>query len=90
MIRLGTGRVSLRELRAIAREAPPLELDPACMAKVKESEAAVQARLAEAERELAAAGEFDHRLVNADVREAAEHLLNLITDQSSDESEHHA
>ncbi|MEQ0557730.1 guanylate kinase [Amycolatopsis sp. NEAU-NG30] len=46
-----------------------------------ENEAAVQARLAEAERELAAAGEFDHRVVNADVREAAEHLLNLITDQ---------
>ncbi|WP_410669272.1 guanylate kinase [Amycolatopsis sp. cmx-4-68] len=46
-----------------------------------ENEAAVKARLAEAERELAAAGEFDHRLVNADVREAAEHLLNLIADQ---------
>ena len=54
-----------------------------------ESEAAVQARLAEAERELAAAGEFDHRLVNADVREAAEHLLNLITDQSAEDSEPH-
>lgn len=44
-----------------------------------ENQAAVQARLAEAERELAAAGEFDHRVVNADVREAAEHLLSLIT-----------
>ncbi|MEU5264316.1 guanylate kinase [Amycolatopsis sp. NPDC021455] len=55
-----------------------------------ENEAAVQARLAEAERELAAAGEFDHRVVNADVREAAEHLLNLITDQSAEDSEHHA
>ncbi|EOD65860.1 guanylate kinase [Amycolatopsis vancoresmycina] len=54
-----------------------------------ENEAAVQARLAEAERELAAAGEFDHRLVNADVREAAEHLLNLITDQSAEDSEPH-
>ncbi len=43
-----------------------------------ENEAAVAARLAEAERELAAAGEFDERVVNADVREAAEHLLNLI------------
>jgi guanylate kinase len=52
-----------------------------------ENEAAVQARLAEAERELAAAGEFDHRVVNADVREAAEHLLNLITDQSAEDSE---
>jgi guanylate kinase len=55
-----------------------------------ENEAAVQARLAEAERELAAAGEFDHRVVNADVREAAEHLLNLITDQSAEDSEPHA
>ncbi|MEV8614804.1 guanylate kinase [Amycolatopsis sp. NPDC051373] len=44
-----------------------------------ESEAAVQARLAEAERELAAAGEFDVRLVNADVRAAAARLLDLIT-----------
>lgn len=43
-----------------------------------ENEAAVAARLAEAERELAAAGEFDERVVNADVREAAEYLLNLI------------
>ena len=43
-----------------------------------ETEAAVAARLAEAERELAAAGEFDERVVNADVRDAAEHLLNLI------------
>lgn len=59
-----------------------------------ESEAAVQARLAEAERELAAAGEFDERLVNADVREAAEHLLNLITGEqfaagNPQDSEHH-
>jgi guanylate kinase len=59
-----------------------------------ENEAAVQARLGEAERELAAAGEFDHRLVNADVREAAEHLLNLITGEqcaagSPTDAEHH-
>ena len=61
-----------------------------------ETEAAVAARLAEAERELAAAGEFDERLVNADVREAAEHLLNLITGEhlaahnlDDDDSEHH-
>jgi guanylate kinase len=59
-----------------------------------ESEAAVQTRLAEAERELAAAGEFDERLVNADVREAAEHLLSLITGEqfaagSPQDSEHH-
>ncbi|MFJ8913826.1 guanylate kinase [Amycolatopsis sp. NPDC102389] len=55
-----------------------------------ENEAAVKARLAEAERELAAAGEFDERVVNADVREAAEQLLNLITgDISTEDSEHH-
>lgn len=44
-----------------------------------ESEAAVAARLAQAERELAAAGEFDERVVNAEVRAAAERLLDLIT-----------
>jgi guanylate kinase len=60
-----------------------------------ESEAAVAARLAEAERELAAAGEFDERVVNADVRTAAERLLDLITggDLSAtelmDDTEHH-
>ncbi|MEV6907612.1 guanylate kinase [Amycolatopsis sp. NPDC051071] len=55
-----------------------------------ENEAAVQARLAEAERELAAAGEFDERVVNADVRDAAEQLLNLIVgDQTPKDSEHH-
>jgi guanylate kinase len=43
-----------------------------------EEEAAVDARLAEAERELAAAGEFDVRLVNADVRTAAQQLLDLM------------
>jgi len=43
-----------------------------------ERQAAVEARLAEAERELAAAGEFDVRLVNADVQEAAEQLLDLM------------
>ena len=43
-----------------------------------EEEAAVRARLAEAERELAAAGEFEARVVNADVREAARQLLDLM------------
>lgn len=43
-----------------------------------EEEAAVKARLAEAERELAAAGEFDARVVNADVTSAAEQLVNLM------------
>ena len=42
MIRLGTGRLSLKDLRAIAREAPPLELDPACLPRVRESQAAVE------------------------------------------------
>ncbi|MGW4486027.1 guanylate kinase [Amycolatopsis sp. NPDC004368] len=53
-----------------------------------ESEAAVQARLAEAERELAAAGEFDERVVNAEVGAAARRLLDLITggDSSATES----
>lgn len=44
-----------------------------------EDEAAVRRRLAEAERELAAAGEFDVRLVNADVGTAAQRLLDLMT-----------
>jgi guanylate kinase len=43
-----------------------------------EQEEAVRARLAEAERELAAAGEFDARVVNAEVRAAAEQLLDLV------------
>jgi guanylate kinase len=43
-----------------------------------EEEAAVAARLAEAERELAAAGEFDARVVNADVLDAARQLLDLV------------
>nr|WP_245633744.1 guanylate kinase [Amycolatopsis jejuensis] len=44
-----------------------------------ESETAVAARLAQAEQELAAAGEFDVRLVNADVEVAARRLLDLVT-----------
>lgn len=43
-----------------------------------EEQSAVEARLAEAERELAAAGEFDARVVNADVRVAAQRLLDLM------------
>jgi guanylate kinase len=58
-----------------------------------ENEAAVLARLAEAERELAAAGEFDERLVNAEVRAAAEQLLDLIVGDTKlsnkTDSEHH-
>ena len=46
MIRLGTGKLSLAQMRAIAREAPPLELDAACMARLRESEAAVRKILA--------------------------------------------
>lgn len=39
---------------------------------------AVQARLGEAERELAAASEFDAQVVNADVKTAARELLDLM------------
>lgn len=59
-----------------------------------EEDAALRARLTEAERELAAAGEFDARVVNADVRTAAGELLTLMTDASTvqdddtDDSEH--
>jgi guanylate kinase len=51
-----------------------------------EEESAVKARLAEAERELAAAGEFDVRVVNADVKVAASELLDLVvgTDVNDD------
>lgn len=49
-------------------------------ARGTEHKAAVEVRLAEAERELAAAGEFDARVVNADVQEAAERLLDLMQD----------
>lgn len=48
-----------------------------------EEEAAVRARLAEAERELAAAGEFDARVVNAEVKAAARELLTLVTGETS-------
>ena len=41
MIKLGTGRLSLAELRAIAREAPPLELEFAAVVRMRASEAAV-------------------------------------------------
>ena len=41
MIKLGTGRLSLAELRAIAREAPPLELESAAVVRMRASEAAV-------------------------------------------------
>ncbi len=46
MIRLGTGRLSLAQLRAIAREAVALELDPACMPQLKAGQAAVERILA--------------------------------------------
>ena len=41
MIKLGTGRLKLAELRAIAREAPALGLEPAALARMQASEAAV-------------------------------------------------
>ena len=46
MIRLGTGRLTLKQLRAIARDAVPLELDASCADKVKASQAAVERILA--------------------------------------------
>ena len=84
---LEIGLQGARQVRAAMPEArlvmlmPPSwdELVGRLTGRGTENQAAVQARLAEAERELAAAGEFDHRVVNADVREAAEHLLSLIT-----------
>ena len=42
MIRLGTGRLSVSDLRRIARDAAALELDPACVPRVRESQAAVE------------------------------------------------
>jgi histidine ammonia-lyase len=46
VIRLGTGRLALSDLRKIARDAAPLELDPASLPKLKASQAAVQRILA--------------------------------------------
>jgi len=46
VIRLGTGRLTLKQLRAIARDAVPLELDPSCAEKIKASQAAVDRILA--------------------------------------------
>ncbi len=41
MIKLGTGRLTLAKLRSIAREAPTLGLEPAAIARMQASEAAV-------------------------------------------------
>src|SRR2546423_11062045 len=49
MIRLGAAKLPLAELRSIAREAPPLELDPACLPKVREGHAAVERIVASGE-----------------------------------------
>jgi histidine ammonia-lyase len=46
VIKLGTGRLTLAELRAIAREAPTLDLEPAATARMQASEAAVARILA--------------------------------------------
>jgi histidine ammonia-lyase len=46
VIKLGTGRLSLAQLRAIAREAVALELDPACIPQLKAGQAAVERILA--------------------------------------------
>jgi histidine ammonia-lyase len=42
VIRLGTGQLSLARLRSIARDAAPLELDPACLPALRESHATVE------------------------------------------------
>ena len=42
MISLGKKKISLTELRAIAREGPALELDPACLPALRASRAAVE------------------------------------------------
>jgi guanylate kinase len=49
----------------------------------------VARRLRTAEEELAAQDEFDAVVVNTDLRSAAEDLLKLILDKSSDHLEHH-
>jgi histidine ammonia-lyase len=46
VIKLGTGRLSLNQMRAIAREAPTLGLDPDCMPGLEHSHQTVQRILA--------------------------------------------
>ncbi|HET7365079.1 MAG TPA: histidine ammonia-lyase [Burkholderiales bacterium] len=41
MIKLGTGRLALADLRAIARQAPPLALEPTALERMRQSETAV-------------------------------------------------
>ncbi|SDN71065.1 guanylate kinase [Allokutzneria albata] len=52
-----------------------------------EDPAVVERRLRVAREELAAAGEFDHRVVNADVRQAAAELVNLMVGPASEVSD---
>jgi histidine ammonia-lyase len=49
VIRLGTGQLSLAKLRSIARDAAPLELDPACLPALRASHAAVERIVASGE-----------------------------------------
>ena len=46
MIRLGAGKLTLADLRAIARDAAPIELDKSCISKVEASHASVKKILA--------------------------------------------
>jgi guanylate kinase len=72
-------RVAMPEARLVMLMPPSWEeLVGRLTGRGTEAEEAVKARLAEAERELAAAGEFDVRVVNADVRVAAGELLDLV------------
>ncbi|QWF84336.1 guanylate kinase [Amycolatopsis sp. CA-230715] len=76
-------RVAMPEARLVMLMPPSWEeLVGRLTGRGTEEKAAVKTRLAEAERELAAAGEFDARVVNADVKDAAAELLRLITDDS--------
>ncbi|WP_245992902.1 guanylate kinase [Prauserella muralis] len=87
-----------RQVRAAMPEARLVMLLPPSWADLvdrltgrgTEQDEAVRARLAEAQREIAAAGEFDAQVVNADVRAAARQLLDFITGETIafDDSEH--
>ena len=46
MIRIGKGKLTLGALRSIAREGPPLALEPSCIAQIEQGSAAVERILA--------------------------------------------
>jgi len=81
------GARQVRAARGLGKEAILLFLAPPSLAELErrlvgrgtEDDPAVAARLAAARDELAAEPEFDHTVVNADVRRAAEGLVQLMT-----------